>query len=334
MRVLAITGGTGFIGRHVVRLAAERGYDIRVLVKPGSEHKTSKILQLPPDTAGRVSVVRGKVTDIGTLNPLTRGADLVIHLAGIAHSEVSSEDEKSRVRSVNVGGAKNVLDSAREHGVRRVIVASSAHVYAGQKGTALTEDAPQGAENIYAESKIQMEQLARAASGKGMEVVIGRPCLTYGPNVMFNLHKLMQAIESGIYFHAGSRKVMRSFGSVYSAAAAFLHLAEQGAAGEAYNIADRQPMLLEDFTNDLADRMKRRHPMRVPYPVLWSAAAGFSALSKLGVRGPLTLESLRKLTDSFSLSTEKLAATGFEWPDNGERAREDMVRAYLAEKKI
>jgi UDP-glucose 4-epimerase len=334
MKVLAITGGTGFIGRHVVRLAAERGYEVRVLVKPGSEHKTAKILQLKPEIAGLVSVVRGKITDVGSLNPLTRGADVVIHLAGMAHSEVSSDDERARVRAVNVGGAQNVMDSAREHGVRRVVVASSAHVYAGQRGTELKEDAPQAAENIYAESKIQLEKIAHQAAGHGMEIVIGRPCLTYGPNVAFNLHKLMQAIETGIYFHAGSRRVLRSFGSVYSAAAAFLHLAESGAAGEAYNIADREPMLLEDFTNDLAERMKRRRPMRIPYPVLWSAAAGFTLFKKFGVGGPLTLESLRKLTDPFSLSTEKLAASGFEWPDNGERAREDMVRAYFAEKKI
>ena len=331
MRVIAITGGTGFIGRHVVRLAAERGCEVRVLVKPGSEHRTSKILQLNAASANLVSTVRGKVTDIGSLHPLTRGADVVIHLAGMAHSELSSEEDRAKVLAVNVAGAKNVLDSAEEHGVRRVVVASSAHVYQGQRGTDLREDTPLGGENIYAESKIQLEQAAHEV--QGLEVVIGRPCLTYGPNVKFNLQKLMQAIDNGIYVHAGLRKVLRSFGSVYSVAAAFLHLTENGAAGEAYNIADREPMFLEEFTNDLAARMKRKKPLRVPYPLLWSAAAGLTWLSKfMNIHAPITLESLRKLTDPFSLNTEKLAETGFEWPDNGERAREDMVQAYLAGK--
>jgi nucleoside-diphosphate-sugar epimerase len=303
----------------------DRGYEIRVLIRPGTERKIET-------RSDRLTAVRGKLNDIGSLNALTRGADLVIHLAGVAHSEVWSEEDRTRVRTVNVDGTKNVLDCARENGVRRVVVASSAHVYAGQEGEDLREDSPQEAENIYAESKIQIEQLAKEATAKGLEVVIGRPCLTYGPRAAFNLLKLMQAIDRGIYVHAGGRKVLRSFSSVYSAAAAFLHLAENGAPAEAYNIADREPMLLEDFTNDLADRMKRRRPIRVPYAILWSAAAAFSAASKIGFSGPITLESLRKLTDSFSLSTEKLAASGFEWPDNGERAREDMVRAYLAGK--
>lgn len=325
MRIVAITGATGFIGRQVVPLAVNRGYDVRILIRPGAERKIET-------RSDRLTAARGRLSDIGSLNALTRGADLVIHLAGVAHSEVWSEEDRTKVRTVNVGGTQNVLECARENGVRRMVVASSAHVYAGQKGVDLREDSPQEAENIYAESKIQIEQLAREASTKGLEIVIGRPCLTYGPKAAFNLLKLMQAIDRGVYVHTGGRKVLRSFGSVYSAAAAFLHLAENGAAGEAYNIADQEPMLLEDFTNDLADRMKRRRPRRVPYPVLWSAAAAFSAASKVGLGGPITLESLRKLTDSFSLSTEKLAGTGFEWPDNGERAREDMVRAYFAGK--
>lgn len=325
MSVIAITGATGFIGRQLVPLALAHGHEVRVLVRLGSEKKI--------ESRGRqLSAVMGKVSDRASLNSLTRGADIVIHLAGLAHSAVWSEEDRTCVQAVNVGGAQNVLDSAREYGVRRVVIASSAHVYEGQCGVDLTEDARQGAGDIYARSKLQIEQLAREASTKDLEVVVARPCLTYGPNVAFNLRKLMHAIDRGIYFHAGSRKVLRSFGSVYSVAAALLHLAENGRAGEAYNIADREPMLLEDFTNDLAARMKRRRPIWVPYSFVWSAAAGFSLLGMVGVHGPVTLESLRKLTDPFSLSTEKLAASGFEWPDNGERAREDMVQTYLAEK--
>lgn len=325
MNILAITGGTGFIGRHVIPLALDRGYEVRVLARVGSERKIVA-------RHDRLSVVRGKVTDRTAVNALTRGADILIHLAGVAHSEVWSEEDRSRVRMTNVEGTRAVFDSSREHGVRRVVITSSAHVYAGQKGIDIREDAPLGADNIYSESKIEVERLAREAYTDGLKVVMARLCLTYGPNVAFNLHRLMQAIETGIYFHAGDRKVLRSFASVYSAAAALLHLAECGVPGEAYNVADREPMLLEDFTNDLADRMKKRRPMRVPYSVLWLAATGLTALAKVGPRGPITLDSLRKLTDSFSINTDKLAASGFAWPDNGERGREEMVRIYLAGK--
>jgi UDP-N-acetyl-alpha-D-quinovosamine dehydrogenase len=322
MAVVAITGGTGFIGRHVIPMLLERGHSVRALVRDPNGAK------IP----GGVCVIPGEVTDRTAVGSLLLGAEIAIHLAGVAHTTLTSDDDRNRARAVNVGGARNVLDAAQRLGIRRVVVASSAHVYDGQRGVGVREDAPQAPENLYAETKIEVETLAQEFAQRGHEVVIGRPCLTYGPNVRFNLLKLMQAIDRGIYFHVGSRRVERSFASVYSAAAAFAFLAEKGTPGEAYNIADRSPMLLEDFTNDLADRMKRPHPKRILYSVLWSGAAAFSVAGKLGISGPLTLDSLRKLTESFSLNTDKLASAGFAWPDHGERAREDMVKAYLAGK--
>ena len=322
MAVVAVTGATGFIGQHVVPLLLERGHSVRALVRKGSEGA------LP---AG-VCAVSGEVTDGVAIKQLLGGAEIVIHLAGVAHTTLTSEEDRNRARAVNVDGARSVLETASRVGVRRAVIASSAHVYDGQRGICVHEDAPQAPENLYAETKIAVERLAREFAQRGIEVVIGRPCLTYGPNVRFNLFKLMQAIDRGIYFHVGSRRVERSFASVYSAAGAFVHLADKGTPGEAYNIADREPMLLENFTNDLADRMKRPRPRRIPFPVLWSGAAAFSVAGKVGIKGPLTLESLRKLTESFSLNTDKLASTGFVWPDNGARAREDMVKAYLAAK--
>jgi nucleoside-diphosphate-sugar epimerase len=322
MALVAITGGTGFIGRHVIPLLTEHGHSVRALVRNGSEGK------LP---AG-VCAVPGEITDAAAVEKLVSGAELVLHLAGVAHTTLTSEGEKDRAREVNVGGATNVLEAASRLGVRRVVLASSAHVYDGQCGLGVREDAPQSPENFYAETKIELEKVAREFSQRGLEVVIGRPCLTYGSNVAFNLLKLMQAIDRGIYFHVGGRKVERSFGSVYSVAAAFVFLADKGTPGEAYNIADRTAMLLEDFTNDLSDRMGRKRPRRIPYSMLWAGAAGFTVAGKARLPAPLTLDSLRKLTESFSLNTDKLASAGFAWPDDGERAREEMVKAYLAGK--
>jgi nucleoside-diphosphate-sugar epimerase len=318
--IAAITGGTGFIGRHVVPLLLERGYTVRALVRPQSNRRIAQ----------QVEVIVGDIADSSAVANLVKDAEVVLHLAGMAHTDLKTEADRERAIATNVGGSRNLLQACRQFGVPRVVVASSAHVYHGQSGRAVAEDAAQGAENLYAKTKIEMEQLAREFCSDGLNVVVGRPCLTYGPNVGFNLLKLMRAIDRGVYFHAETAKVERSFCSAYTAAATFVFLAESGSRGEAYNIADRHPALLEDFTNDLADRMKRPRPRRIPYPVLWSAAAGFSALSTLGINGPITLPGLRKLTETFSISVGKLAATGFTWPDCGERARQDMVDAYIA----
>jgi nucleoside-diphosphate-sugar epimerase len=320
MAIAGITGATGFIGRHVVPLLLGRGYSVRALLRPDSQRKTPS----------GVEVIPGDVTDAAAVNSLVQNCDVVLHLAGQAHTDLKTSADRERAIAVNVGGSRNVFQACQQLGVRRVVVASSAHVYEGQRGHGVSEQAPQKAENLYAQTKIDIERLAREFSANGLEVVIGRPCLTYGPNAGFNLLKLMRAIDRGMYFHVGNMKVERSFCSAYSAAAAFVFLAEKGTAGAAYNIADHNPALLADFTNDLADRMKRRRPRSITYPLLWSAATGGSALSAVGLNAPITLASLRKLTESFSISVGKLADAGFVWPDTGDRARQDMVDAYLA----
>ncbi len=320
MKIVAVTGASGFIGRHLIPLLLQRGDTVRVFDRGSHPSAFSSDVQAFP----------GDVTDAAAVSQLVSGADTVIHLAGVAHTSLDTEADRQRARDVNVGGPRNVLESARKSGVRRVVIASSAHVYEGQCGVGVREDAPQGAEILYAQTKIETEILARQMSSNGMEVVIGRPCLTYGPNAGFNLLKLMRAIDKGYYFHIRSRRVTRSFGSVYTAARAFAYLAEKGIPGEAYNIADRHPMDLSDFVNNLASSMKRHRPMSVPYALLWSGAAGCSLFKLIGKNGPISFEALSKLTQSFAISTDKLASAGFEWlAKDAERARKDMVNVYL-----
>jgi len=321
MTIAAITGGTGFIGRHALPLLLEHGYQVRALVRPESQRK------VPPG----VEPISGDIADSAAVVRLVTGCDFVLHLAGQAHTDLRTSADRDRAIAVNVEGTRNVFQSCAQSGTRRLVIASSAHVYEGQRGLGVREDAPQRAENLYAQTKIDIERLVHEFSERGLDVVIGRPCLTYGPNARFNLLRLMQAIQRGRYFHVGHLKVERSFCSAYSAAAAFVFLAEKGTKGEAYNIADRRPSILEDFCNDLADRLRRPRPRRIPYALLWPAAAGFSALSTLVPKVPITLSSLRKLTERFSLNIEKLASAGFTWPDSGERALHDMVTTYLAE---
>ncbi|HWR34480.1 MAG TPA: NAD-dependent epimerase/dehydratase family protein [Clostridia bacterium] len=341
MTTLAITGASGFIGRDLLTLALERGYRVKALMHRNAPDERAAALS----NVEGVEFVQGDVTDIISVERFVSGADVVIHLAGVAHTRLVTEEDRDSARAVNVGGSRNLLNAAARLGVRRVVLASSANVYKGQCGVGINENATLAAENLYAETKIELERLANsvpraravaavigAAKSTGLEIVIGRPSLTYGANVRFNLHKLMRAIDHGFYFHVGLREVIRSFCSVHNAASAFLHLAEKGVSGEAYNIADRDPMLLGNFVNDLAMRMNRRLPVHVPYPLVWSGAAAFSILKLVGREGPISFDSLKKLTAPFSLSTGKLAATGFRWPDSGERARQQMVEAYLAGK--
>jgi nucleoside-diphosphate-sugar epimerase len=319
---IALTGATGLIGSHLVPVLLSKGYTLRALSR-----------QPRQDSLG-ITQICGDIRSVDTVRDLTRGCTALIHLAGIAHTSLRSQAERDEAEGINVGGARNILAAAREAGAERVLLASSAHVYLGQEGTQLDEQSPTAGDSFYARTKLLVEQAGlESASASGLEVVIVRPCLTYGPGVRFNLASLMRAIRGHYYFQVRGRNPMRSFLSVPNAAAGILHLLESGQSGKIYNLADQNPLPLGEFVNSLADLLRVSRPCNVPMFALRAAIAGAAPLQWMGWHSPINRESLRKLTVSFTLDVGRLAASGFRWPDTGLATRMSMVEAYLGSHK-
>jgi nucleoside-diphosphate-sugar epimerase len=201
-------------------------------------------------------------------------------------------------------------------------------VYAAQNGIDIDEDSPIAASSFYSETKIAAEQLVREVGDSRLTVVIVRPCLIYGPGTRFNLERMMRAIDMGYYLHVAGLRPTRSFLSVENAARALQHLA-LGSTSGTFNLADRRPWSTVEFANELADRMKRPRPRAVPSSLLYGAAAVGSAAQRLGIRLPISRDSISKLTSDFSLSTSRLASCGFEWDCNDGLLRQEMVDHYL-----
>ena len=240
-----------------------------------------------------------------------------------------SQAERDEAERINVDGARNVLVAARGTGAERVLLASSAHVYAGQEGNNLGEKSATAGDSFYARTKLMVEQAGlEAASAGGPAIVIVRPCLTYGPGVRFNLESLMRAIRGHYYFHIRGSNPMRSFLSVDNAAAAITHLLQVGENGRIYNLADQTPIPLVEFVNSLADLMQTSRPRNLPLLAIRSAIAGTAPLKWMGLRSPINSESLRKLTVSFTLDVKQLDISGFRWSDDSLAARRRMVEAY------
>jgi len=315
--VIAITGSSGLIGSHLVPVLANEGFEIRVLRR-----------RLQNDSPG-FTQIHGDIRSLPALCALMAGCSSVIHLAAIAHTSLRSKAELEEAEQVNVGGTQNVLSAAEVCGLARVLLVSSAHVYALQDGMSVTESSPTAANSVYARTKLRVEQAGLDAANKGrLTVVIVRPCLTYGPGVRFNLELLMRAIRSRYYFHASGRSPIRSFLSVGNAARAIAHLINVGRNGEIYNLADESPMPLVQFVDSLADLMQVPRPVKVPRFLLQGAVACLAPLDRLGY-SPLNREALRRLWVSFSLDVNALAASGFRWADDGLVTRQRMVEAFL-----
>lgn len=321
-KTVAVTGGTGFIGSHVLSLLASRGYDVRLLSRRAADPRDG------------VSLVEGDVRSREAVIELMRGCQSVVHLAGIAHSAVRLPAEIRKVQEVNVGGTQNVLAAAKAAGVGRVLLASSALVYRNQEGMDLDEGSATAPDTVYARSKLEAERAGLKAAEDGrMSVCIARPCLTYGPGVRTNLESLMGAVRRHYYFHIRDKNPMRSFLSVGNAAAAMLHLLRSGESGRIYNLADRTPRLLAEFVDAIADQMSTSRPRTLPLIALQAAIVAAGPLQWMGIAQTLNSDSLRKLTTSFTLNVGVLSESGFCWLNDEMSTRKEMVDSYLESRR-
>jgi nucleoside-diphosphate-sugar epimerase len=317
-RTIAVTGATGLIGRRLLPALHATGSQLRVLT-----HNNATFV--PADE------IRGDLLDSTALLSLTTGADAVVHLAAMAHTSLRTKADRAAARRINVDGTRLLLRAALDAGVSHFILISSAHVYAGQHGEDLDESSPTAPDTPYGALKLEAEALALEAQKEGLAVTILRPCLTYGPGVRFNLQNLLRAIHRGLYVQAKGVRTVRSMASVDTVSAAILHLLARPQANGIFNVADQHPIELEPWVNHLADAMHVKHPQAVSPTILNALAAIGSAAATIGLPAPITRDSLRKLTTSFSLSTRKLAAVGFHWPPTQDQVIAQMIEAEFGQ---
>ena len=146
--VLAVTGATGFVGSHLIRVAAEQGHELRALTRGWR----------PPEP--RLEWVEGTLDRQPSLEKLCTGADAVIHIAGLINAP-----DRAGFEAVNVGGTAAMIDAARRFGVKRFIHISS-----------LAAREPKLSD--YGWSKAKSEKLVAAS---GLDWTILRPPAVYGP---------------------------------------------------------------------------------------------------------------------------------------------------------
>jgi len=145
---LAVTGATGFVGSHLIRMARERGHSVRALTRAWK----------PPEDG--IHWVEGTLERPDSLLKLCRGSDAVIHIAGAINAP-----DRAAFEAVNAGGTANIVDAARAAGVRRFIHISS-----------LSAREPQLSN--YGWSKAKSERIVAAS---GLDWTIIRPPAIYGP---------------------------------------------------------------------------------------------------------------------------------------------------------
>ncbi|MDZ7963175.1 MAG: NAD-dependent epimerase/dehydratase family protein [Aulosira sp. DedQUE10] len=172
MRVF-VTGGTGFIGAHLVRLLLQEGYAVTALVRPSSNLKNLQGLE--------VEIVKGDLND-RDLGEKMQGCQYLFHVA--AHYSLWQTDQESLYRH-NVQGTRNVLAAAQQAGIERTVYTSSvAAIGVGESGKVVDETHQSPLEKLvghYKKSKFLAEQVAMQAASTGQEIVVVNPSSPIGP---------------------------------------------------------------------------------------------------------------------------------------------------------
>jgi len=291
MSRILITGATGFVAQAVIRALRTDGHTLS---------GTTRAADMPQ---GPDNVPLYRVPDFSEPIDWGRyvaGADVVVHLAARAHmTREAGTDAIELYRATNRDGSRRLAEASAAAGVKRFIFMSSIKAVAEETFAApLTEQSPCAPEDAYGISKWEAEQvLAEVAARTGLELVILRPPLVYGPNVRGNLLTLLKACARGWPLPLGGIDNRRSLISTANLASAVsLSVSDARAAGATFFVSDGEDISTPDLVRRLAQAMGRKARLvSVPSPLL-----------SLAKRLPGTGPKVRRLTGSLQIDSQAI----------------------------
>lgn len=176
-RVL-VTGGSGFLGQHLLKALVLRNAEVSALVRDPGELAWTSFRKREPKIAEQITLWRGDLLDEANVEAAVAGAEIVLHLAGRGGAKGTFKD----FCDANIMGTCNVLTACTRRSVGRLIFASTAAVYGTGLSEPANESSPLSARSIYAASKLAAEALVQAYAAAGSSTVTLRFSNIYGPH--------------------------------------------------------------------------------------------------------------------------------------------------------
>lgn len=237
-------------------------------------------------------------------------ADVIIHLAGKAH-DTGNTTRADEYFEVNLGLTGKIFDHFLTSNATTFILFSSVKAVADTvAGTALTEDAVAMPATPYGQSKQAAERyILDQPLPAGKRVYILRPCMIHGPGNKGNLNLLFTLVSRGIPYPLGAFENLRSFTSIGNLVWILRQIIEKDIAPGIYHIADDDPLSTNTLIRMMAECLGRKERIwNIPKPLIRNLARTGDLLHL-----PLNSERLKKLTESYVVSNQKIkAALGIE----------------------
>lgn len=284
---ILITGADGFIGSHLTEALVRAGHKVRAFVYYNSFNSWGWLDRCAPEIKGNFEVFAGDIRDPYGVKEAMKGCEAVLHLAALIAIPFSYHSPDTYV-DTNVKGTLNVLQAARELGVRRVIHTSTSEVYGTARFVPITEEHPLQGQSPYSASKIAADQLAYSFYASfNLPVVIARPFNTYGPRQSARavIPTIITQIANGKrQIKLGAVSPTRDFNFVYDTVAGFISALEsERGLGEVVNFGSNYEISIGDTAKLIAEVMGveveivtdelRLRPEKSEVERLWAANA-------------------------------------------------------------
>jgi dihydroflavonol-4-reductase len=288
MRAL-VTGASGFTGGHLARGLAARGDQVRALVRD----RTKAAAALPG-----IELVEGDLTDAASLARAVAGVDVVYNIAALYRAAGLDDGV---YRAVNATAVGTLIERAGAAGVRRVVQCSTVGVHGDIAHPPANEDAPLAPGDVYQETKLEGEGVARAAAARaGVELAIARPTGIYGPGDR-RLLKLFRGVARRRFVVLGRGDIWYHLTFIDDLVDGFrLCGTAPAAAGRTYILSGPEVTTLNELVAITADVAGVKPlPLHLPVWPFWVAGAACEALCRpFGIEPPI----YRRRVDFFTKS--------------------------------
>lgn len=259
MKVL-VTGAGGFIPSHVVEELVKRGYQVRAFVHYNSMNRWGWIDSFGDDIKKDIEIFNGDIRDPHGVSTAMKGCDAVIHMAALIAIPYSYHSPDSYV-DTNIKGTLNVLQSARDTMIKRVLITSTSEVYGTAKYVPIDEKHPYQGQSPYSATKIGADRIAESFYRSfGLPVTIVRPFNTFGPRQSARaiIPTIITQLLSGVdEIKLGALTPTRDFNYVKDTANGFIAILEsEHTIGEEINIATEKEISIGEVADTIINIIK------------------------------------------------------------------------------
>ena len=253
MAVVTVTGAAGFIGLTLAQSLTNAGHRVRAVIRRRNKRR--------PRLAGVEYFECRDISDLDEWSAALDGADAVVHLVSRVHVMKTAADDAAEYHRVNVEGSTAVARACVERSVKRLVYLSTIKVNGETTGARpfTADDPPAQTREPYARTKRETEAaLFDLGRETGLEVVVIRPPLVYGPRVKGNFRSMMRAVEKEWPLPLASVANVRSMVSVFNLCDLIeTCVTHPAAAGEVFLVSDGEDVSTPQLIRLLAGAMQR-----------------------------------------------------------------------------